>query len=273
MENATPKNEYSERVQQTMNLSEIKSIVKENEQETYSLRFSAVNFVVRFFLLPFLLIVSILTEFAFIYTSVYSTSGSKAMAWLASIIFISIIEGIKVGLGYHFFKGIVHGWLKQGKHYLYGFIVMMLFVVSAFLASIVCSIKGIPLAMETAAEWTYNPPNEELSLINKQIEDATATKWNNTTTATASKTRDKLVTQKEMILASIANERSVFVNRIKEVGTAFRSFGGFMELATILSLLMIATYRRYSYIELPENQKILVRKTIESERNIPVSKK
>lgn len=268
MENATPENEYSERVATQMTLTHLQSIISENEQETFNARFSGVHWLVKFFILPLLVIISILTEFAFVYTSVYSTTGSKIFAWVVSILVISTIEGLKIGLGYSVARFIVNAWWKH-KHYLYTFLLMLLFLGAALTASIVCSIKGIPIALETAAEWTYNPPNEQLAEIDKQISEARSTKWNGTTTNESTKTITTLSSQRAVIVDEMQADKNNFKEKVKNIGSAFRMFGGFWEIGTVLGLLMIATYRRYSYMELSEDQKKKAREFMGAE---PVKK-
>jgi len=251
-------NEFSERVTQYTNLNQLKSIVVENEKETYNARFSSVNWLVKFFVMPILLAISVLTEFAFIYTSIYSTTGSKLFSWIVSVLVIGIIEGLKLGLGYNVSKFFVNWWFGH-KHYIYAFLMMFILLGCALAASVICSIKGIPIAVQTAAEWTYNPPNEGLILIDKQIADARQTKWKGTTTNESTKTITTLSKQRAMIVQETVDDKDAFKDKVKSIGLAFKMFGGIAEFMMILALLMMATFVRFSYIELSDNDKQKVR--------------
>lgn len=256
MKNAI-ENPYSSRVVSEIDLDKMKSIVQENEKDSFSARFSGVIFFLTFALLPVLIIVSVLTEFSFIYTSVKSITNAVAMSWVAGIIFIIVIEGIKLGLGYKTFWFLVNNWFKEGVHYFYIFVLMFLVSGGAYIASAFCSIKGIPTTFEIFAEWIYNPVNEQLIKIDEQIAEARATKTDRgETTYKSTATIAELTIQRTAVLSEIQEDKIRFKERVKTIGTNFSFFGGGLEVLTLLSLLMRATYRKYSYLEIKDTEEL-----------------
>lgn len=261
MEKSIQENEFSARVEESDNIAEMKSIVLENEKFTFNSRLSVAKWFVKWMLLPSLIIVSILTEHAFVFTSVLDITGLAIAAWIASAVFIVIVEGIKIRLGYVWVKFISNAWLREkGNHYKYAFGLITIVLSGALFASVTCSVKGIPIAFEIAAEWVYNPKNEQLEEIDRQIADARATKWKGTTTNESTKAITTLSEQRASIVEHMLIDKNRFKERVKSIGTSFKAFGGGGEAMTILALLFLATFNRYSYIEMPEDEKEKIRK-------------
>lgn len=258
---------------------ELEKIKAEAEKTTFFERMQPFIFVIKYFLLPCLIIWSIVTETTFLGTQFYSNTNSMIVTTLLTILLVGLIEISKLSIGSVFIKLFTHRHISEGWHYVIFAIPIFLWFLMSFGSSAYLSIQGSKYTAQNIKELKgYSPVvnvdsinqvyNTRLNAIQKNIKKSQRTTWKGNITQSAMASIRQYNSQIETLEKSRSNEIALARNENAIAKTSIESrtqnwglwlgrIGGFSEILTILVMIILTlfTYISMQELETPKVQR------------------
>jgi len=166
----------------------------------------------------FLQVFSALTAAALVFFFVRGLTGHALVSALATIVILTLLEFSKRGANAIFWRDLLQ-FKRVGALGLTVLLLSGLSIASSYFGAQRAVVEFTAPAKVVNADSAAADITAQIAAIDQQINDARATRWNNTTTRTSQRTIDRLTQQKTVLLDELTRTRSR-VDQINDTTTA-----------------------------------------------------